>query len=54
MTDATPSGSDAAIDAPGPPKRLVAYISGYGPNIAWFDVDRATGALAPKGSIASF
>ena len=54
MTDATPSGSDAAADAPGPPKRLVAYISGYGPNIAWFDVDRATGALAPKSSIASF
>src|SRR5438132_7518094 len=53
MTDATPSGNDGGPDA-GPAKRLVAYVSGYGPNIAWYDVDRATGALAPKSSIAAF
>lgn len=48
--DAAPGDTaDAA-----PPAHLVAYISGYGPNIAWFDVDLATGALAPVGSIAAF
>lgn len=41
------------IDA-GPPAHVVAYISGYSANIAWFDVDRDTGALAPVSSIASF
>ena len=55
MTDATPMGSDGSVDAPpGPPKRLVAYISGYGPNIAWYDVDRTTGGLTAKSSVASF
>ncbi len=51
--DAPSSSSDAAPDA-GAPGRLVAYISGYGPNIAWYDVDLATGALAPISSIVSF
>jgi 6-phosphogluconolactonase len=40
-------------DAPPPPARLVAYVSG-GADIAWYDVDLATGALAPAGSIAAF
>ena len=53
MTDATPPGSDAAVDA-SPPKRLVAYVSGYGPNITWYDVDRATGAFAAASSIPLF
>ena len=35
------------------PAHLVAYVSGYGPDIAWLDVT-ATGGLAPVGSIASF
>lgn len=51
--DAPSSSADAAPDA-GAPGRLVAYISGYGPNIAWYDVDLATGALAPISSIVSF
>jgi 6-phosphogluconolactonase len=50
MTDATPIGKDGSVDA-GPPKRLVAYVSGYGPNIAWYDVDRATGTLSILGTI---
>jgi len=39
---------DAAI-----PTRLVAYISG-GPEIAWYDVDRGTGALTPISTITAF
>lgn len=54
MTDATPSGKDAGVDAPGPPKRLVAYVSGYGPNIDRYDVDRTTGALTASGSVPAF
>lgn len=53
MTDATPSGNDGTVDA-GPPKRLVAYVSGYAPNIAWYDVDRATGALTAKSTVSAF
>lgn len=52
MTDASPSGNDGPADA-GPPKRLFAYISGYGPNISWHRVDRATGALDPGGALAA-
>jgi 6-phosphogluconolactonase len=33
---------------------LVAYASGYGPNIQWLSVDDATGATASVGSVASF
>lgn len=51
--DAPSSTADAAPDA-GAPGRLVAYISGYGPNIAWYDVDLSTGALAPISSVVSF
>jgi len=34
-----------------PPAHLVAYVGGYGPKIAWFDFDLATGALTPVGSV---
>jgi 6-phosphogluconolactonase len=40
--------ADAAL-----PMHVIAYVSGYGPAIAWFDVDLATGALAAKGSLAA-
>ena len=50
--DAAAAG-DAVGDAPSN-ARLVAYVSGYGPNIAWYAVDRTTGALTPSGSIAAF
>ena len=46
--DAAANGSDA-----GKPMHLVAYISGYGPAIEWFDVDLASGALSAKGSLAA-
>ncbi|HEY6460247.1 MAG TPA: lactonase family protein, partial [Polyangiaceae bacterium] len=51
---------DAPADAPreaeasGPPARLVAYASGYGPDIQWLSVDTASGALAPAGQVTSF
>ncbi len=37
----------------GTPKKLIAYVSGYGPDLAWLTVDPATGALAPAGSLAA-
>jgi 6-phosphogluconolactonase len=40
-------------DAPTTPTRFVAYVSG-GDDIAWYDVDKATGALSPVSSIAAF
>jgi 6-phosphogluconolactonase len=43
-----------ASDAARGPARLVAYASGYGPNISFFSVDGVTGGLAPLGSIAAF
>ena len=55
----TPSRTDARdddapmIDAPPGPTRFVAYISG-GADIAWYDVDKTTGALTPITSIAAF
>lgn len=49
-TDAEPTGSDSAPM----PVHVVAYVSGYGANIAWFDLDTETGALAPVSSIAAF
>jgi len=33
--------------------QLVAYVSGYGPNIGWYSVDEQSGALGSKGSIKS-
>jgi 6-phosphogluconolactonase len=51
-------GLDAAADAPGeaaaPPVRVVAYASGYAPDIQWFSVSAQTGALAPASSVMSF
>jgi 6-phosphogluconolactonase len=52
MPSADAARSDAGSDA-GEPMHVVAYVSGYGPSIAWFDVDLATGALAAKGSLAA-
>jgi 6-phosphogluconolactonase len=34
--------------------KLVAYASGYGPNIQWLGVDTASGALTPAGQAATF
>ena len=42
------------VDAPTVPARLVAYVSGGGPDITWYDVDRTTGALTKVSSIAAF
>jgi len=44
------SSGDASVQ---PPAHLVAYVSGYGPDLAWHDVDPDTGALTPVSSIAS-
>jgi 6-phosphogluconolactonase len=46
MTDAPPEASA--------PARLVAYASGYAPNIDWFTVDSQSGALGAPSSVASF
>ncbi len=50
-TDASEGSESVPIDAT--PARLVAYISG-GADIAWYEVDNATGALTKTGSIAGF
>jgi len=60
----TPMDSGGGVDAPsearagdgeaGAPMHLVAYASGYGPNIQWLSVDTTTGATASAGSVASF
>ena len=47
------SSDDTMIDAPAGPTRFVAYISG-GADIAWYDVDKTTGALTAISSIAAF
>ncbi len=54
--DANGSGSDGSmsmIDAPAQPTRFVAYISG-GADIAWYDVDKTTGALTSISKVAAF
>lgn len=48
MMDASNLPVDAAV-----PAHVVAYVSGYGPNIAWLDLNATTGALTPVSSIAS-
>lgn len=50
------TGADAAGPPPdgGPPAHLVAYVSGYGPDIAWYDLDHESGALTMAGKIAAF
>jgi len=53
--DASVGDADGAASADGslPPARLVAYLSD-GDDIAWYDVDRSTGALSSISSIAAF
>ena len=63
FTDVT-TPTDASLDAPSEApvdagaeaasQRLVAYASGYGPNVQWLSVDAVTGALTAQGSVASF
>ncbi|HEV3192427.1 MAG TPA: lactonase family protein [Polyangiaceae bacterium] len=51
----TTSNSDGGQgDASGPNGPLVAYASGYGPNIFVFRVDPVTGALTGQGTTAAF
>src|SRR3954468_18765062 len=45
--------ADATAADAAAPARLVAYVSGNGPDLAWFDV-AATGALTPAGKRATF
>ena len=54
--DATSDGPMAMPDAGDakPLGPLVAYASGYGPNIALYSVDPVTGALGSKGTVAAF
>jgi 6-phosphogluconolactonase len=49
-----PHDGPVTQDGTPPPPRLVAYASGYGPDIARFTVDDATGALAAAGTQAAF
>jgi 6-phosphogluconolactonase len=51
--EAAMPSSDATTADAASPAHVVAYISGYGPAIAWFDVELATGALTAKGSLAA-
>ena len=52
--DAPGAGTDSTVsDAPAAPTRFVAYVSG-GADIAWYDVNKTTGALTPISSIAAF
>lgn len=50
----TPKPIDAPMTDTSPPAKLVAYVSGGGPDITWYDVDRATGALTRAGSLPAF
>jgi 6-phosphogluconolactonase len=50
--DARP-GDDAAMPLDAASSHLVAYVSGYGPDIAWLDFDPAAGTMTPVGSIAA-
>ncbi len=50
-------GEDASmtIDTPPPPPaHVVAYVSGYSANIAWFDLDVDSGVLTRVSQVASF
>jgi len=48
MIDATTTPVDAAV-----PAHVVTYVSGYGPNIAWLDLNVTTGALTAVASLPS-
>jgi 6-phosphogluconolactonase len=47
-----PDVTPTSIDAPDP-AHWVAYVGGYGGEITWYSVDRATGALAMLGSLSA-
>ncbi len=49
---ATTDDAARSIDAAAP-SHLVAYVSGYGPDIAWLDFDPAAGTLTPVGTLAA-
>jgi 6-phosphogluconolactonase len=55
---AAESGADAgdagSVEGSTPPRPLIGYASGYGPDIQWLAVDATTGALSPSGQLASF
>ncbi len=53
MTTIDAPATDGRSDG-GRPARQIAYISGYGPDIASFELNAASGALVPVASIASF
>jgi 6-phosphogluconolactonase len=53
-SDAMTSDDAHVTDGANAPNHVVAYVSGYSANIAWFDLDTETGALAPLSTIASF
>lgn len=44
--------TDAASDAKSPAHATV-YVSGYGPDVAWYDFDTGAGTLTPRGSLAA-
>jgi 6-phosphogluconolactonase len=46
--------SDAPATGDAPRRRLVAYASGYAPDLAVFSVDPQSGALAPASRVRSF
>jgi 6-phosphogluconolactonase len=55
--DGSMPGEDGTMTSdtqPPGPAHVVAYVSGYSANIAWFDLDAASGALTTVGQIASF
>ncbi len=56
MPDGSPhdAPSDGAPDSPPAPTRLIAYVSGYGPEITSYDFDLATGALSDARSTTAF
>jgi 6-phosphogluconolactonase len=45
------AGVEGDRDGSLPTGRLVAYVSGYGPEIGWYSVDEACGALGATGAI---
>ncbi|CAN5921978.1 lactonase family protein [soil metagenome] len=53
MTTTDAPSNDGDTDAT-PPARHIAYISGYGPDIAAFELHTASGELSPLTSVAAF
>jgi 6-phosphogluconolactonase len=50
----TAPGRESGVDAAKQPGKVIAYASGYAPNIDWFSVDADAGGLTSAGSVASF